>query len=285
MGRSSVPVLLRALRRSRSAARRVRLHDAVRMLQKRNSRATQSIVGESEVAVSLTSYGSRLETAHITIESIASGTVLPKRVMLWLDGPEHDLPETLLRLRDRGLEIAWRDRIGPYQKYHRYLEEHASDGLDLVTADDDILYPRNWLRDLVDAAHRQPNVVVGHRLRRMTRVSDGTLTAYASWPEVWTRRASVDHFVTGVSGVLYPPVAQAQLISAGGGFRDVAPTADDVWISLALMTSGISKAQVRSYSQHFPIVPGTQASALMALNVGDGANDSQILTASQHFGA
>ena len=50
-------------------------------------------------------------------------------------------PESLRRLERRGLEVRLTQNYGPHTKYYPSLADAIADGLPLVTADDDILYP------------------------------------------------------------------------------------------------------------------------------------------------
>ena len=66
-----------------------------------------SVLGSAPVAVSLTSHGDRIDDVALTVESIASGSVRPGRLVLWLDDAARfaSLPASLRRLVRRGLEV------------------------------------------------------------------------------------------------------------------------------------------------------------------------------------
>lgn len=97
--------------------------------------------------VSLTTYGRRARTAYLAIESIARGDVRPSRLILWIDEESllNSPPKTILRLQKRGLEVKGCKNYRPHKKYYPFVESQESFNLPLVTADDDILYPRYWL--------------------------------------------------------------------------------------------------------------------------------------------
>ena len=110
------------------------------------SRSAISIGGHGPV-VSLTTYGKRANKAYLAIESIARGSLLPSRLILWLDEQVlyDDLPAPLFRLTRRGLEIKLCKNYGPHKKYYPYVESQTTFTSPLVTADDDTIYPRSWL--------------------------------------------------------------------------------------------------------------------------------------------
>ena len=111
--------------------------------------------------VSLTSYGKRIRTVCLAIESIARGSMLPSRLILWIDDIAvfDNLPSGIRRLRQRGLEVRFCRNYGPHKKYYPYLASVETIEAPLVTADDDLLYPRYWLKELVEAFRQCPDVV------------------------------------------------------------------------------------------------------------------------------
>ena len=191
--------------------------------------------------MSLTSYGTRIGTVWKTIETIGAGAVKPRRLILWLDDKSAlaDLPASLKRLRARGLEIRSCRDYGPHKKYYPYVceifpEEPART---LVTADDDVFYPPNWLQELLEA--HLPDEVTAFRARVR---SDAP---YRLWPTCTTTEPSERVFATGVSGVAYPPVLLQALRERGDQFTEICPFADDFWLHYAAVAKGVPIRQVR----------------------------------------
>ncbi len=215
----------------------------------RTSRA--SILGDADANVSLTSYGKRISTVWQTIETIGAGNTRPRRLILWLDDAEAlgDLPPSLRRLQARGLEIRRCLDYGPHKKYFPYVNEILPSEPDrtLVTADDDVLYPANWLNDLL-SAHR-PNQVTAFRARIR---GEGP---YRTWPICQTSEASDTVFATGTSGVAYPPAVLLTLRHRGDAFTRVCPRADDYWLHYATIASGMQIRQVRESAALWWSVP------------------------------
>src|SRR4051794_26676324 len=95
----------RVYRSLRKRAKRGSSYVWLAAMRVRNRVSRSSVLGSAEVIVSLTTYGTRLSTVAYAIESIAAGSVRPKRMVLWLDDPsgfEHR-PVSLRRLERRGL--------------------------------------------------------------------------------------------------------------------------------------------------------------------------------------
>lgn len=216
-----------------------------------NRQSTRPVIGAGPANVSLTTYGKRIDTVWKTIETIGSGTVRPRRLILWLDheATVANPPATLRRLQARGLEIRRCHDYGPHKKYFPYVQEILPDEPDttLVTVDDDAYYPRTWLEELL-TAHR-PDEVTAFRARVR---NDGP---YGTWPVCETDEASPNVFATGVSGVAYPPRLLRTLRDRGDEFTRVCPRADDFWLHYAAVATGVPIRQVRKTSALFWAMP------------------------------
>jgi len=247
-------------------------------LRKVNERSRRSVLGDVPVTVSLTSHGDRVADAALAIESIAAGRRRPERLVLWLDDPVKlaDLPPALRRLQQRGLEVLLSKNYGPHTKYFPALEDAVRAEQPLVTADDDILYPRYWL-DLLWRRHQQhPEDVVCYRACVVRFAGDDRLAPYRAWPMCRTTSPSLLNLATGVSGVIYPVPALRAVRQHGTQFASVCPTADDLWLHWCEATAGIRVRQALSRPRHFPIIPGSQGVALLLVNVGEDGNDAQL---------
>lgn len=233
----------------------------------------------SDVTVTLTTHGPRLETVHLTIESIARGTYLPGRIILYLDAPmPSDLPPGLTRLMRRGLELRESaGRFGPHTKYFPYVSDAPEGSGRHVTADDDIVYPREWLEELVTVSDAHPKDIVCHRAHLITLDDTGErLLPYIQWEWAGVPGASHRNFLTGVSGVLYPEEMQSSLRMRGSAFMEVCPRADDIWLNWVALRSGIKVRQVADRPHDYPTLMSTQAVSLLSSNVDDGANNAQF---------
>lgn len=207
------------------------------------------ITGSCDVDISITTFGNRTRHVHRTLETIGRGLVLPRNVVLWLEDETivQNPPRALRRLQRRGLAIRLSDGYGPHTKYFPYL---ISEKLErpLVTADDDQLYPRRWLADLV-AAHN-PDEVTAYRTRIMNA------GPYSSWPTCTSTEPSHDLLALGVSGVIYPTKVLFALRERGDSFLRVCPYADDFWLHYAAVASGVRTRQVSDVpARWWPVQP------------------------------
>lgn len=247
-------------------------------LARRNLESRESLLDPAGPVVSLTSFGPRLASVHYTIESIGAGTLKPSRLVLWL---EHDLieaglPEALQRLQARGLEVRGTEDYGPHKKYLPQVLSEPHPTRPLVTADDDVLYPRDWLAELMRAHERMPEVIVCFRAHRIAFDEQGQLLPYAQWPPCEDTRPDHRHFLTGVSGVLYPVRMQLALRERGLAFQTCCPRADDIWLNATALRTGVPVAQITPVGRTFFEIPGTRSNGLARGNVQGGGNDAQL---------
>jgi len=229
--------------------------------------------------VSLTTYGARSKKVYFTIESIANGGLRPSRLILWIDDEAlfNHLPTTLRRLQERGLEVRLCKNYGPHTKYYPYVESTESFDIPLVTADDDMLYPKYWLKKLVKAHHEFPEYVNCFWCH-VIAIDENGIGKSRDWKQCDSTQPQCRHVAAGVTGVIYPPAFLAQLKRAGNAFETCCPKADDIWLHVQALRSGY---RVRQIFPHLPYcsfrgIPGTQDTALCNYNVSGLGNDRQI---------
>jgi hypothetical protein len=247
-----------------------------RRLESNNQKSRRSVLG-SGPTVSLTTYGSRVQSVYLTIESIAAGSQLPSRLILWLDDETayRNLPASLKRLQDRGLDVLLSVNYGPHTKYYPYLESMSGFAAPLATADDDMIYPRSWLAGLMRSYASNPKVVSCYRAHVM-KFSGDKLAPYVTWGRCRSGQPSYRNFGTGVSGVLYPPEFLGLLKAKGKAFQQVCPKADDLWLHVNAIRAGYRIKQVHPWQMTYPMLPDTQEMGLNVSNVHAAQNDAQI---------
>ena len=232
-------------------------------LHLQNVRSTLPLLAHRGPVVSITTYGTRLKTVYLVLESIASGSVLPSRLILWVDDPQvfRTPPAPLRRLVRRGLEICLTEDYGPHKKYYPYVASAASFDHPLVTADDDVFYSRWWLAGLVSAHNQNPDVVNCYRAN-VVRFTDRLLQPYPAWRPCDSTEPSLSHFPLGNSGCIYPAPFLRILKHAGDAFFQSCPRGDDIWLHANAIRAGFKVRQIQQQPVNFPCVPGTQHNGL-----------------------
>ncbi|MCM1109852.1 MAG: hypothetical protein NC336_01440 [Clostridium sp.] len=191
---------------------------------------SEQLLPEGELIVSLTSHGRRLYDAGCAIESIMQQTVVPNRLILWIDS--HDastLPAALKRQQERGLEIvATEADIRSYKKLVHCLDRYPNDTV--ITIDDDCIYDYDLVERLLTEHLEHPDDICAARVHRMVVDGSGVPLTYKKW-RYHEKECGVHplNFATGVGGVLYPPRSLGEKAMDASVFMKLAPTADDVW--------------------------------------------------------
>ena len=191
--------------------------------------------------ISLTSFPQRMYDIHFTIYSLLNQDTKPDAVILWLGydkfpNKEKDLPENLLRLCKCGLTIKWCKDIKAFTKLLPSLEEFPEDVI--VTADDDIYYPNDWLKKLYKQYKKEKNFIYCHRAHQITLTSKGNIAPYNSWiKETSNHIPSYTSFLTGVGGVLYPPHCLPNEVFSHN-FKKLCFHNDDIWFWAMAVLNG-----------------------------------------------
>ena len=249
----------------------------IKRLHAQNLHSKSAVTSVGGPVVSLTTVGDRINTVYLAIESIASGSVLPSRLILWIDNEEalKNRPDSIRRLEARGLEVGASQNYGPHTKYYPYLLATDKFAVPLVTADDDVLYAKWWLQGLIDANRNRDDLVNCYRAH-VIMIEEGQFKSYQLWKSCHSTEASFLHFATGVSGCIYPIPLLSRLKAAGSVFQQLCPKADDVWLNVNALRGGFRVKQIRSWSIRFPLIPETQSTGLLHTNFHRSQNDEQI---------
>ncbi|MEG3174735.1 hypothetical protein U1872_00720 [Sphingomonas sp. RB3P16] len=241
----------------------------------------------TELIVTLTSYPGRFATLAATIKSLLDQQILPDRTVLWLG---HDdvakLPEDVLELASHGLEIRGCEDIRSFTKLIPAMTEWP--GATLVTADDDVYYPPNWLGGLVEAHRADPDNIIAWRAHVARADPEGRLARYVDW-EFATSRTHVDEpfaalFPTGVGGVLYPSGSLHPDVFDQDAFTTLCPRNDDVWFYWMAKRAGTRHSRVDGWIDLIEW-PSSQQIGLRVDNVEGDGNDRQIRAVEGAYGA
>lgn len=235
--------------------------------------------------VSLTSYPPRFATLHLTLRSLLRQTVAPDQTILWI--AHGDLPLLPRRVRDleaEGLSIRSCDDLRSYKKLIFALEQNP--GAFIVTADDDIYYPPNWLEWLVGAFDPAEPTITCMRAHRLRTGPDGSIAPYRTWEwevrDESALRPSVDVMPTSGAGALYYPGSLHPDVTERAAFLQLCPTADDLWFYWMGRLAG-SRYKVATKTFRLIAWPYPEDQTLAGENMA-GGNDRQIRALEEIFG-
>ncbi len=180
-----------------------------------------------KVVVSLTTYGNRINhIAPLSIASLFNQTVMPDRIVLWLAHGEK-LTKALKKLSNLGLEIRYTKDIKSYKKLIPALEKYPNSII--ITVDDDVIYPVDWLEKTLDTAKKNPKSVIFNRGRQVL-INNGKIEQYDKWPILESNITNSSLMLpTGVGGVLYPQGSLDKRVFDESLFMSLANHGDDIW--------------------------------------------------------
>lgn len=243
---------------------------------------------ESEVIISLTTYGNRINTVYLAIASLMRQSMRANRIILWLSEKEFrggTLPATLRLLEKKGLEIKYCRDTRSYKKLIPTLSLYP-DAI-IITVDDDAIYDFELVDRLVRAHISEPTTVWGNRVHRMSIDKKGNIAPYKKWRSAVPMEESELNFATGVGGILYPPHIFLPEILDESKFMTLAPTADDIWFKAMELKSGVKVKRIPPHT-----ADGTDdhlggivkfSDGLAGENVSHGRNDLTIKALKEYF--
>ena len=236
---------------------------------------------DSDIIVSLTTHGKRINDVAYTIESIMQQSFRANRIVLWLGNEEKEkqLPRALKLQEKRGLEIHYCEDIRAYTKLIPSLKRFPEAAI--ITIDDDLLYEFDLIERLVTAYNSQPHYIHACRLHRIGLDSNNKLIPYNNWEwninEIGPNKYN---FITGVGGVLYPPHCFDDEIFNQNVFMKLSRFADDIWYTAMAIKNNtkVSKIPTRkSNGRDYLINESVQDTGLINVNTrGECLNDIQI---------
>jgi len=245
--------------------------------------------GEIELIVSLTTYNKRIHDVHLVVESIARQTVKPHRLLLWLDEEEfsmNSIPPILHKQIKRGLEVYFYPNYRSYKKLIPALTDFPE--ANIITIDDDILYPDEMIEILLDEHNLFPRYILGHRAHKIRLNSNNELLPYNEWEyETQDSEASDFIFLTSGGGTLYPACSFNKEVLNCDAFLELCPHADDVWFKAMSLLNSVKCKKVQGYwifSDYFLPLRGSQDIALFKYNVDKGGNDTQLKAVFDKYG-
>ena len=237
--------------------------------------------GRDKIIVSLTSFNKRIGRVWIVIESILRQTCKPDMIILWLSKEEFPsmecLPKKLLRLQKRGLIINLREgNLMSHKKYYYTLMEYPNDHM--ITIDDDIIYPSDFIASLLKGHKQYPDAVISRFAFKVKYDERGGLLPYAVWSSVMINKLtppSCDVFFGSGGGTFFPSNVLGEEAKNITLAMDKCKYADDVWLNTMCRLNGKKVVVINSLFSFLPVLNRNDFK-LVSINNGQGLNDKQI---------
>ncbi|GAB3644490.1 hypothetical protein GCM10028812_54020 [Ancylobacter sonchi] len=172
--------------------------------------------------------------------------------------------------------------IGPYRKLLPLIADPILHNSLIATADDDTIYPSDWLSTLVYYYHRY-NCVIAFRGHRMLR-NGGVFAPYRRWmKKSKIENPSIYNIGTGKDGILYHPSFFSDSVTNIFDAITIAKTSDDLWFK---WHTAINRVSTYLINQDYRIntFPGTGVGPNLYSNFNvDGANDKAVAELEKYF--
>ena len=234
---------------------------------------------DKKIIASLTTYGKRINTIEIAINSILKQEKKVDKILLWLAEDEfnfENIPNNLKKLHnDNQIEIKFCKDIKSYKKLIPTLDLYKDEII--ITFDDDVVYNKSLIKKLYEEHLKYPDTIICARGHKMLFNSQKDILPYKNWTfSSDDFMPSYDIFPTGVGGILYPPNCFYKDIQNEELFMSLAPNADDIWFkAMSLLNNRKSKIinQNNKEFSNITTIDNTQENALYLKNVNQGMND------------
>jgi len=184
---------------------------------------------------------------ELSLYSLLTQSVQPDRIILWLSNEYElsELPYYITRYIKNGLEIRFVEDIGEYNKIIYALKEYSNSIV--VTAEDDIIYPKDWLKKLYHSYITNPQDIHLHRAMGV-KLYNNNLASIKDWSTFSKEEiAEFSNFIVSDGGVLYPPNCFVKEVFREDIYKKNAPTNPDIWLWFIAL---VSKRKIRVVKNH-----------------------------------
>lgn len=242
---------------------------------------------KKDLIVSLTSYGERIPDLKYTLYSLIMQTIHPEKIVVWLSYDEKIVNELNI-FKQFGVEFRFCEDIKSYKKLIPALKEFPDKYI--VTADDDIYYQKNWLRNIWNCHLRNLECKITHIAHIVSFSPEKKLIPYNLWKHnVYSASSGRFFFPTGCGGTLYPPHPVSEDFLNERLFMKLCPNADDVWFYFMGLLSGQTTIVVPhpynrlKYVDIYKEYGLNKKTTLQSINVANNQNDVQIHNVMEYF--
>ncbi len=241
---------------------------------------------DERIIVSMATIPSRFNKVHYAIETLLRQSMMPDKIILYIDDDYIDLklPEKLLKQKERGLEICYVKSLKSHNKYFYSFTKYKKDII--ITVDDDLYYPHNLIETLYKSYKNNKNCVSTMRLHKIT-FDNEEIENYKNWLYEYQEKDALIpsniYLATGGGGTLYPPNILKKEWDNVENIKKLALGQDDIWLKYMEIINGIKVVRATDKRYKLRKIVGTQKISLKINNVLYGKNDEAIRTLSKYY--
>ena len=205
------------------------------------------------IYISLTSIFNNQDILLITLQSIINQSILPDKIYLYLSEEPYLLDkgfydkkitnENLIKFIENNsklININWVENEGSYRKLLPLLKEKWNDDCIIITIDDDTIYDKNLIKNLVNDYNKN-KCVINYRgfTPKMNKLQEFDYTIRKNN----FIKNDIYNFPTGKGGILYKPIffhKTGDLIFNKELYMNYCSKQDDVWFYLVRIKNNIN---------------------------------------------
>lgn len=230
------------------------------------------------VVVSLTSYPKRFAQLHLVLTSLILQSQSNFKLVLTLSKLEIEdiskLPRKIIFFKKYGLEIIFEEGNNlSHKKYTSVIKKYPNQII--ITVDDDIIYPKNVVKNLIKTSRINHNCIVANILKEI-HCKNNQFEIYSNWPYLTKQIDSSKHYLPiGAGGVLYP---SGILEDATPQNFDLVKYTDDLWLKFYTHKKGIKVVKCLGQKNQFYI----PIRKYVKMNIG-GLNNKNVDSGNNDF--
>ena len=236
------------------------------------------IARQRRVIISLTSYKDRFRVLPKTLDTLVKQSVkVPIILVLTAEDKRYLTPEIRKYTKNGDVEIlVAREDLKPHKKYFYTMRRYPAHAI--ITVDDDRLYDKDMVKDLINGYCQHPNCVIARRVHKIVRDSSGKPVNYKKWIYEYDGSTEPDSEIlaTGGAGTLYPPSILSITNSDLPAIKDTI-SADDIFLKYKEDQIGVKVFYVGGHKKDTEIKnEDVIKTALFKGNITGGRNDAAI---------
>ena len=233
--------------------------------------------------VSLTTFPARINNVWMVLECMLRQQTKPDKIILWLSKEQFPsleiLPENLLKLQKRGVQIEIRDEdLRSHKKYYYTIKEYPD--YNFITVDDDIIYPSHTISVLLKANKQYPASVICRLTIRILYDENNNPLSFSEWGHSdYGKKGGVLFFGSG-GGTFFPKGSLYKDVDNYSLFMDLCKYADDVWLNAMCR---LNKTNLVSITDNYSILPIMikDNNTLHSINID--LNDKQVANVIHYY--
>lgn len=195
-----------------------------------------------KIILSCTTTYKRAELFYYCVQSLINQTFQPDIFLINISKEPYLQDDGFSNVPDwmnnNKITVKWVENTGSYRKLIPVLEYADTDDL-IVTADDDVIYGKTWLAEIVDSVLADPSVIVCAMGRNIKKSLICNWQNYYKWNLIEKRTRGLFVLPIGCAGIGYKTRNLDLEFLTDKKYLEIAPTTDDLWFKMASMRKNI----------------------------------------------